>query len=228
MDMLRIRTTFLRNQQILQRLQRLHLAILALLIQPESAPLLSIGIEIRIIERRMSANLEIHRLIIVIANLPHHLYLIAVQLVTDSQCKCVRVFCQCLGIRLELVPQCVLVRRNQMEIHVPGKSMLAKCIFFSVDSIFLFPQTADDREQNRCVPFPECRVRLPDEFSAGMVSDATEFGSVSVNLNRQNVVLQCLHIGFICGLYVCQADFSARIYKCNKFFSLLYRFVRKT
>ena len=170
--MLRVGASFFRNENVFQCLQRLHFSVFSTFVKPERSSLLGVGIEIGIVECRVRSYLEIHCLPVIVADFPHYLYLVACQLIADFQCKCVRVFCQCFRIGLELVPQCVFVRRDQMEIHVSGESMLFQRVFFSVDSIFLVPQAADYREEHGCMAFPESRIRLPDEFSSGMVSDA--------------------------------------------------------
>ena len=154
-------------------------------IESEIPSIRLIHLIIRVQESRMSADLEMHRLISRILHTPKHLHLIALQTIPDLQKKRERIGSQRVRGTFQRETQLVLRLIDQRKIHIPCKAVLRQRIHGSLVPILGLPYAPDDREQYRGMTFPESGVRLPEILLSRSVRyDTTQLRSMFGDTDR--------------------------------------------
>ena len=126
-----------------------------------------------------------------IVHLPHHLNGAALQTVAHLQLKVEGVSGKCLRRVLKPVPALVHVAEQRLELHVSGKAVGAHGVFLLLVAVLAVVAFSHKGEQNRRVPVPDSRVRVPEKLPPRqLVVDPGQLRSVTVHRYQQFLIFQ--------------------------------------
>ena len=120
----------------------------------------------------MAANLEIDGLVVGVLHVPHHVNLVAGQLIAHGKVEMEGIDLHRLRVVVQAIHHLTVALGEEREVFVAGEAVARELILPSVDPIRVAPYHAHDREENRRAPSPISGIALPQILLSPIVLDA--------------------------------------------------------
>ena len=126
----------------------------------------------------MTANLEVDYLVIGILNVPDNVEFVAGKAIGNGEVEVVRIVLEGLLVVDEGEGKAIAGLANELEIYELTEAVAWQGVFLVADAVNAFPQSANDREEERRLSAPEFLVAIPELLVTIGILDALEFCSV--------------------------------------------------